>query len=90
MLVPNKKAAYFAQRFNVTHWKNFPYLHAEISAIARLWGKYYIEGKEKIIIVRLTKKGTGLAKPCDNCAQVLSALNLNNIYYTNNNSWSRI
>lgn len=90
MSVPNSKAAYFAKRFNVKHWKNFPYLHAEISAIARLWGKHYIEGKEKMVIVRLTKSGTGLAKPCDNCSQVLSALNLNQIYFTDNNSWSKL
>lgn len=90
MFVPNNKAAYFAKRFNITHWKSFPYLHAEISAISRLWGKYYIQGKEKMVVVRLTKSGTGLAKPCENCLLVLSALNLCEIYYTDNNSWSRI
>lgn len=89
MVVPNKKAAYFANRFNIPHTKEFPYLHAEISAISRLWGKHYIEGKEKVVIVRFTLRGSlALAKPCTSCMPILSALNLTDIYYTTNGGWS--
>lgn len=75
-----------AVRFNVEKFKKYAYRHAEIDCIRRVWGKRYITGREKMVVVRIKRDGSlGLAKPCNNCQQILSAMNFNKIWYSTDN-----
>lgn len=79
----NAKALYFAERFNVEQKKQFPSLHSEISSISRIWGKVYIDRKIRLVNVKFTKAGQiGIAKPCKDCQEVLSALGIEDISWT--------
>ena len=59
------KAKEFADRFNVGQKKQFPYLHSEISAIARLWGRKYINHRIKLVNVRFTRAGQLIGRAFD-------------------------
>lgn len=86
----NAKAYAFGMRFNVDQFKRFPFVHAEVDAISRLWGKYYISGKEKLVVVRFGRGGNiGIAKPCNGCQAILSSLNLNKVFWTTQNDWEQ-
>lgn len=74
-----------AKRFNVEKFINYPFPHAEIDCIKRVWGRHHITGKEKMVVVRIKRDGSlGIAMPCSNCHQILSALNLTKVWYSNN------
>lgn len=80
------KVKRLAQRFNVEKFKTHSFPHAEINCISKLWGKHYISGREKMVIIRIRRDGSlGLARPCINCHTILSALNLTNVYYSTYN-----
>lgn len=82
----NAKALYFAERFNVEQKKQFPSLHSEISSISRIWGRVYIDKRIRLVNVKFTKAGqVGIARPCRDCQEVLSALGIEEIYWTENN-----
>lgn len=88
MTVTSNKAFYFGNRFNVKKFKDYPYPHAEIDAISKLWGKYKITSKDKLVVVRLNKNGNPvLAKPCDNCKIILNALSIKKIFWTIDGGW---
>lgn len=77
------KALYFANRYNIPQKKSFPYLHSEISAISRLWGKIRVDGRLKLVNVRFLKSGEmGISKPCPDCMEVLNALGIDQIYWS--------
>lgn len=81
---PDSKALRIAKRFGNMHFQSFPFLHAETDLIARLWGKHYIDKKLTLVNVRLNKKGKLMkSKPCNNCQQILDALGITKIYWTN-------
>lgn len=70
------------KRFNVEHNKEFPYIHAEIDAISRLWGKTHIGPRMSLVSLRLNKYGEyRRSKPCVNCTKVLDSLGLTVIYF---------
>lgn len=77
------KVSRFGVKFKIPKFINWPFRHAEIDAISRLWGRYYLSDKDTLIVVRLSKKNQPvLAKPCVNCQTVLNALNITKVYWT--------
>ena len=80
---PNAKALYFGKRFNIEQFKDYPHLHAEIDLLARLWGRYHIDGDLSIYLVRLNRFGEQQnSKPCSACQEVLDALGISEIFWT--------
>ena len=84
---PMAKALRFAMMFNLEQKKKWPYLHAEIDAISKLWGKHYLDGGYTLISVRLSYINGVLelrnAKPCCDCTEVINAIGLK-CYYSDN------
>lgn len=77
------KALYFGNLFNVKSFQEFSYIHAEIDCISKLWGKRYLSGREKIVVVRLNKHGELLnSKPCSSCSSVLSSIGMNKVWFS--------
>lgn len=77
------KVVRLARRFKIKKFQEFSYPHAEVDAIARAWGRYYITGRESLVVVRLSHRGLPmLAKPCDNCQVMIDALNITKVYWT--------
>lgn len=88
--VTSGRARYFGKRFSVSHFVDFPFIHSEIDAISKLWGRRRITGKEKLISIRLNSKGKLMnARPCKNCSIILSALNLTRITYSISEGFSQ-
>lgn len=84
------KSLYFAERFNVPQKKKWPSLHSEIDAISKLWGKYPVGPRLKLVNIRFLKSGLpGMAKPCSDCSEVLKALGINEIYWSTNDGFNR-
>lgn len=82
------QAFWLAKRFNtdIEH----PYLHAETDLISRLWGKYYIDNSLKMVVVRLNKRGQlRCSKPCDKCSQILQALGITKIWWSDENGFNK-
>ena len=79
----NSKALKFAQRFNTKKQIKYPYLHAEIDMISRVWGKTRIDGSIKVVVLRLNSAGQlKNSKPCRSCASILEALDVDNIWWS--------
>ena len=79
----NSKALKFAQRFNTKKQIKYPYLHAEIDMISRVWGKTRIDGSIKVVVLRLNSEGQlKNSKPCKSCASILEALDVDNIWWS--------
>jgi len=84
---PCLKAFKIAKRFKNEHFKKYSYLHAEIDVVARLWGREHIDGSMKIVVLRFNLKGDLMnSKPCKNCAEILRALNVHKIWWSNENN----
>lgn len=82
------QALKLAKRFNLDTM--YPYLHAETDLISRLWGKHYIDHSLKIVIIRLNKRGElRNSKPCSKCSQILNALGVKKIYWSNDNEFNQ-
>ena len=68
--------------------KNREYLHAEISALARIIRNMAVnpvESVAKILIVRFNKKGElTLASPCQICRQAIKMAGIKEVIYTTN------
>jgi deoxycytidylate deaminase len=72
----------FAKRFNTK--PKYLFTHAEIDAISRLWGHTYINHRIKFVIIRLNRfLELGDSKPCDDCQQILDALGITEVYWSN-------
>lgn len=84
----SRKALYFAERYNIPQKKHWSSLHSEIDAIARLWGKHYIDKKIKLVNVRfLRSRKIGCSKPCPDCMEVLNGLGITNIFWSTENGF---
>ena len=83
---PDGKALKFAKRFNTPLTIKYPYLHAEISAVSKLWGKTYIDSNIKMVVIRLNRFGELCnSKPCQSCSTVLNALNVTDVWWSTSN-----
>jgi len=75
---------YFAKRFNVEKQKKYPYIHAEISAIQKVWSKVYIDNSISMVVLRLSRDETFQnSKPCKGCWTILSALGIDDVCWSN-------
>jgi hypothetical protein len=80
---PNAKALYFANRYSLTKQRKYPYIHSEIDAISRLFGRFYIDNQCTMVNIRINSLGElQNSHPCKDCKQVLDALDVNYIYST--------
>jgi hypothetical protein len=80
------KAFKMGERFNISTYKEYPYPHAESHLISKLLDRYNsIDSNWKIVVLRINREGRILlSKPCDNCQKILDAVDLSQIYYSNN------
>lgn len=80
------KAFRMGQIFNIDTYKEYPYPHAESYLVAKLLNRYnYISPNWSIVVLRINREGRILlSKPCKNCQKILDALNLKNIFYSDN------
>ncbi|NDD84721.1 hypothetical protein EBZ38_10700 [bacterium] len=82
------QALLLSKRFNID--TDYPYFHAETDLISRLWGKYYIDGSMKMVIIRLNKRGQlRCSKPCERCDQILRSLGINKIWWSIDNGFNK-
>ena len=80
---PSGKALKFAKRFNNSETIKYPFLHAEVDLISRLWGRHYINNKLKVVVVRLNRFGQMQnSKPCSSCSNILNALDVNKVWWS--------
>ena len=70
--------------FNLPKYKEFPYYHSESRLISQLLDRYNtIDPNWTIVVMRINRKGLILgSKPCENCSKLLSAVGLNDVYYS--------
>ena len=79
----SSKAFKFAQRFITKKQLVYPYLHAEIDMISRMWGKTRVDGSIKVVVLRLNSNGKlKNSKPCRSCSSILEALNVDDIWWS--------
>jgi len=82
------QAFILAKRFNTD--TEHPYLHAETDLISRLWGKHYIDNTLRMVVIRLNKHGyLRCSKPCDQCTQILEALDITKIWWSDNDGFKK-
>lgn len=83
----NAKSFHMRQRFNLD--SHYPYIHAEVDMLSRMWGKYHIDSRLKVVVVRLNKKGELRdSKPCSKCSSILDALNVSKVWWSTNDGFS--
>lgn len=82
------RAYRIGERFNLPKYKDYPFVHAESHLVSKLLDSYNtIDPNWSIVVVRINRKGIVLgSKPCENCHKILSALGLNNVYWSTDNS----
>lgn len=72
---PSRKAVKLAKQFNLSV-KNES-LHAEMDAIQKLLGRYYINRSLKLISLRLNRHGEiKNAKPCGRCSKIIRGFDM--------------
>lgn len=77
------KAKKFADRFNLGLQKKYPYIHSEIDALAKVWGKQYIDSSYSLVVIRLNKAmELQMSKPCGGCSKVLQAIGLSKVWWS--------
>lgn len=82
----DNKVVYFARRYNIKHWLDYPFTHSELDAVSKLWGRYHIDNTLKFVVLRLNRYGQlRQSKPCRNCQTVLKALDVNKVWWSNKN-----
>jgi hypothetical protein len=81
------KAFRIGEIFDINTFQEYAYLHAESHLISKLLDQYNaIDSNWKIVVLRINREGKILlSKPCENCQKILDALDLKNIYYSNDN-----
>lgn len=78
----NAKSTKLAKRFGAKKPLIYPYIHAEIDAISKLWGKLYIDKIFTLVSIRLNRHGElRISKPCKDCQIVLKGLCIPVIFY---------
>jgi len=80
------KAINFAHKFRVSGLIRFPYLHAEVDAISKLWGREKVDSSLTMIVIRLNKYMQLMpSKPCCKCHKIIESLGLTSkLYYSVN------
>ena len=60
------------------------FLHAEVHALKNALKEHNVDRIRgaRMIIVRRTKKGYGLAKPCEGCMRAMAEFGIENVHYT--------
>lgn len=83
----NAKAHRIGEQFNLPKYMEYPYVHAESHLISKLLDMYNtIDSNWSIVIMRINRRGLILgSKPCENCNKLLSAVGLDDIYYSDDN-----
>lgn len=83
----NAKAYRIGEQFNLPKYIEYPFVHAESHLISRLLDIYdTIDSNWSIVVLRINRKGLMLgSKPCENCTKLLSAVGLNDIFYSTDN-----
>ena len=82
----NAKAMWFAKRFKNKKQVDYPYLHAEVDMLSKLWGRYYIDSKMKVVVLRINSRGElRNSKPCPSCSNIFSALGVGKIWFSTKN-----
>ena len=80
------KAYKLAQKFNIAHWKKYPFLHAEADLLLKLDEKFY-NRKTTILSMKINRHGKfRLAKPCYKCEIALQKSNLMNVVWSLNDN----
>lgn len=81
-IVMSAKAFRLAKKFNIEHWKKYPFLHAEADLLLKLDEKYYNK-KTTILSIKINRHGQfRLAKPCYKCQIALDKSNLTNVMWS--------
>jgi tRNA(Arg) A34 adenosine deaminase TadA len=72
------------KRFNIPKYLEYPYVHSESHLISKLLDRYNsIDPNWSICVLRINRQGLILgSKPCVNCSKLLSAVGLNEVYYS--------
>jgi deoxycytidylate deaminase len=80
----NARAYRIGEQFNLPKYKEYPYVHAESHLISKLLDMYNtIDSNWSVVVLRINRKGLLLgSKPCNNCDKLLSAVGLNDVYYS--------
>ena len=79
----NAKAMWFAKRFKNKKQIDYPYLHAEVDMLSKLWGRYYIDSKMKVVVIRINSKGElQNSRPCSSCNNIFSALGVDKVWFS--------
>lgn len=81
-IIMSPKAYRLAQKFNIEHWKKYPFLHAEADLLLKLDPKHYHK-RTTILSLKINRHGHfRLAKPCYKCEIALSRSNLTNVMWS--------
>jgi len=80
------KAFRMGEKFNISTYKEFPFVHAESHLVSKLLDRFNsIDTNWKIVVLRINREGRILlSKPCINCQKIFDALDINQIFYSNN------
>lgn len=85
-VVMSAKAYKLAQKFNIAHWKKYPFLHAEADLLLKLDEKFY-NRKTTILSMKINRHGKfRMAKPCYKCEIALQKSNLMNVVWSLNDN----
>ena len=83
----NSKVRRLGKHFRVKRMVDWSFPHAETAAIDKLYGKQMITNSEKVVVLRLGRRGQLLqSKPCAACSSMLKALGFANVYYSVNDN----
>lgn len=82
------KTLYFGNRFNIDKYKKYHYAHAETDAIARCWGKTFLDKNHQMVVLRLDKnRKLWDSKPCENCQAILDQIGFRRVWYSTENGF---
>lgn len=80
---PSPKSLRFARKFKINHWLEYPFMHAELDVIIKLWGRIFINQDISLVLVRIGSRSNLLySRPCRNCQKVLDLLNIRKVYWS--------
>lgn len=79
------KAFRIGQKFNIKTFKEYPFLHAESHLVSKLLHRYNtIRPDWSVVVLRINRNGRILlSKPCKKCQKILDAVELFNVFYSN-------
>lgn len=80
----NHKAYKIGKMFNINHYKEYPYSHAESHLVSQLLNRYNtIRSDWSFVVLRINRQGKILmSKPCKNCQKILDAVGINKVYWS--------